>query len=760
MNEYIPSFIIKNIKNYTIEYNPLGDALKNVEGIIDISGNLIVEKGNINLGVLATTLIDAYNNSKLPNINSIDFGKIKINNKIFNKFSNFLIQCPIHLDRFNLKGSKLNTDNVSILKELITINSIHELNLGESNIKQNLSTLFKDLNCNEIEKLYLYSNEIDEIDSIIITDVILNSKKLKKLNLNNNSLNDEGDIHISDSIAFNNNLESLDLGKNNITSVGIKILMENISLNYSLCHLYLSNNKEIGQIGINSISNYLSANKILQTLDLSSCGITDNMFETLKDGVCRSNISNLNLSYNSITSESISCINKIMVCNSLIVLNLSNNIIIPTVSNPLCLEISKLKKLNLNANSMNDNGAIVIAKHLNGSHINELYLARNEINNVGWEELGNNIPNSELRSINLSYNKVEETSFLVFINKIALSKKIDKLNLSSCDIKKNGAKEISLILKNNFILRKLNLKNNKINELGLIEICNSIKFNNHLKSINLSNQIMSKNVVIALSECIANLHEIYINDCDIKDLGLKLLNSSLLKCNNLFISIEGNKLNGNSVNIIQNILFSNQKINMQISRNSLTPELKWFNTFCSHLGRTSKFKLSNNMVYGSSIKFLFGNNKKSNHPPFQLQIDSNKFAAESFLNSRINELNKNNENLLNRIYLLEKELSIVKSELYITQLIENGAQLLRSNLGLEYVRAIDQLESDLQILISKLSNKEEIANMYNSELNTYSLESVIAKLWDRLESNNENLLLYDSKFNVYTFMIKYSCQMK
>lgn len=125
------------------------------------------------------------------------------------------------------------------------------------------------------------SNLIDE-DMIIITEQVLNEKKCTELWLYENNLTSKGISILAANLKTNSILKSLDLSFNKISDSGVRLLSEGISSNSnnSLQILYLSKNM-ISDIGIKYLSDMLQTNKILTELWLSDNEISDKGVEQL-----------------------------------------------------------------------------------------------------------------------------------------------------------------------------------------------------------------------------------------------------------------------------------------------------------------------------------------------------------------------------------------------------------------------------------------------------------------------------------------------
>ena len=184
--------------------------------------------------------------------------------------------------------------------------SLAALGITQSGVtKTGLVYLLQGLESNQhINSLNLHSNFIDHVGAANLSRFLSTSSHLKQLILNENHyIGDDGARVLALSLSHNSTLEVLSLRSCGIGRKGAKYFAAPLSKNGTLRVLNLCGNPDIGDDGVEMIARGLKSNKMLQQLNLSSCGVTDEGCDHLASVLCTSGtgITHLTLHKNAIS---------------------------------------------------------------------------------------------------------------------------------------------------------------------------------------------------------------------------------------------------------------------------------------------------------------------------------------------------------------------------------------------------------------------------------------------------------------------------
>ncbi|KAG0276703.1 hypothetical protein BGZ95_007167 [Linnemannia exigua] len=158
--------------------------------------------------------------------------------------------------------------------------------------------------------------------------------------------------------------------------------------------------------------------------------------------------------------------------------------------------------LNLNNNSIEENGAVVLSEAIKtNSTLITLNLTTNSIGENGTVALSEALKtNSTLITLSLAFNSIGDSGAAALSEALRINSTLITLNLAFNAIGENGAVALSEALKTNSTLISLNLKSNSIGENGAVALSEALKINSTLISLNLKSNSIGENGAVALSE--------------------------------------------------------------------------------------------------------------------------------------------------------------------------------------------------------------------------------------------------------------------
>ncbi|XP_073729789.1 uncharacterized protein [Misgurnus anguillicaudatus] len=411
----------------------------------------------------------------------------------------------------NSKRALLNDCNLTenscfcLAKVFKSDNSLKELNMNNNSLQDSgvkeLCTGLENVKC-KLDILRLNKCDLTEESCSALASVLgSDSTSLKELDLSNNKLQDSGVKLLSDGLQKNSTLEILRLSNCSITEEGYKSLASALKLNPShLTELDLTGN-DPGESGVKMLTD------VQQHLDctLKTLRFLENPAETalkyLNDvlgenllfkrelDLSKHELRESGLNYLAAVLEDKHCKIKTLILNdkpyireedcaalasafisnpsNLIELDLSRSKLkdsgIKCFSNLLENLQCKLKKLKFNCVDITKEGCTLLASALNAnpSHLRELDLTGNKIEDCGVTEISTLLKNSECR--------------------------LEKLRLSNCSITEEGYKSLALALElNPSHLTELELTGNDPGESGVKMLLDVQKKSNYtLKTLRL-----------------------------------------------------------------------------------------------------------------------------------------------------------------------------------------------------------------------------------------------------------------------------------
>ncbi len=200
----------------------------------------------------------------------------------------------------------------------------------------------------------------------------------------------------------------------------------------------------------------------------------------------------------------------------------------------------ELTKLNLESNSITDQGVPHLCRSLKHVELTELNIGANMIGDRGVSHLCDAMKNLNctLTKLNLGINNITDQGVSHICSALKdVNCKLTTLNLSSNNIKDQGLSELRGVLKDvNCKLTKLHLANNNITDQGLWHLCDALKeVNCKLTQLNLSdNKITNRGIThlcSALKHINCKLVKLNLSANKITDYGVSQLCGALKNVN-------------------------------------------------------------------------------------------------------------------------------------------------------------------------------------------------------------------------------------
>ena len=497
-----------------------GEKITNIAKKYNLSS---YEKYSIFSGLLEEKLNNIYQND---NDEQNDKNKhLQYNNNI--KDSLFFISSGLtHLNnKFNsidLSGNEFELNHIKIVSLIISSNSqnLERINL-HNNLIDDISVkyLFQSLeNCNNLKFLDLSMNKISNKGLDYAEDFFSNNKSIIFLNISNNLLGTEGISYFLHLIENNTNLINLDISYNGIEKNGIESLCDYLKSNTNLKHLLIGGNY-ICDDGLKILINFLINNETkIERLSLENNNITSEVANDISDLISKKpNLISLNLKSNDLEEKGVEIILKnqdfnltsINISNNNItsiekILNLINN---NTSLNHLFIDCCNLKKESLKISSNNLN-------------VSPVGLIKNILLNE----------NSNLISLSLHQCKINDNINLIFEG-LTNNQKIDIINLSRNNLGyyKKQFQSIISCLNTNKTLKSINLDSNHLDNDCLTMILDGLKDNDTLKAISLNNNDFT---IDGINNFVSKIQDKQFYKCEFYNCGLS--DDDLKRINKIF----------------------------------------------------------------------------------------------------------------------------------------------------------------------------------------------------------------------------------
>ncbi|XP_073669553.1 uncharacterized protein [Paramisgurnus dabryanus] len=471
--------------------------------------------------------------------------------------SDGLMNVKCGLEILRLSCCSIGEEGYETLSRAVRSNPSHliELDLsgndpGESGVKL-IYDLIQDQNCALKKVRLLKSSSAVKVFKYLSETLGINILLQRELNLSDHKLNDTRLKQICDLLKDKHcRLNTLMLTDSCITVEGCADLMSGFNSNPShIMHLDLSGNK-LGYIGMKKISDLLTNPQCrLQKLSLGQCGLKDEGVSALTLALCSnpSHLRQLDLSGNKLSDTEVQLLSFLLGNQQF-----------------------KLETLGLCGCSITEKHCVklIAALCLNPSHLRELNLSQNTLENLGVKRLCDLLKHSDckLEKLKLSDCSIGEEGY-VALSKAARSNPshLIELDLSGNDPGESGVKHIyDLIQDQNCALKKvrllqspsaeeahqylngvvgkeillqreLNLNDHKLNNTRVKQICDLLKDKHcRLDTLILSGCGLTEESCSALASVLRSkpgLKELDMSNNKLQDSGVKKLQDGLQNTN-------------------------------------------------------------------------------------------------------------------------------------------------------------------------------------------------------------------------------------
>ncbi|XP_056121672.1 NACHT, LRR and PYD domains-containing protein 12-like isoform X2 [Rhinichthys klamathensis goyatoka] len=436
------------------------------------------------------------------------------------------IKCKLEILR--LSNCSVTEEGYKALASALRSNPSHliELNLtgndpGQSGVKQ-LNDLLQDPDC-QLKTLRFLSPAAEEACQYVTRVVGENPLLQRKLNLSGHKL---GDTRVNQIAALLQDkhcqLNTLTLSCCYMTDEGCSDVTSALKSNPShLRELDLSGNN-LGDSGVKNLSDLLMNPQFkLEKLQLSCCDMTDegcsDVTSALKSNP--SHLRELNLIRNKLGDSGVK--------------NLSDLLMNPQF---------KLEKLHVCGCSITEKQSLILTSALksNPSHLRELDLSRNKLENSGVKNLSDLLMNPQFKLEKLHlYGSISEKQSLILTSAlISNPSHMRELDLSGNELGNTGVKHLCDVLKDSHCkLERLRLSLCYMTDEGCSDVTSALKSNpSHLRELNLSWNNLGDSGVKNLSDLLMNpqfkLEKLDLYRCgitDVSSLTQSLTNSKALQ---------------------------------------------------------------------------------------------------------------------------------------------------------------------------------------------------------------------------------------
>ncbi|XP_036418969.1 ribonuclease inhibitor-like [Colossoma macropomum] len=469
---------------------------------LDLSGNKVGNSGVKHLYKLLT-------HSKSP-LEKLHLSFCSIKEEGYAGLASVLKSNPSsHLIELDLRGNDPGNIGVKMLTDLLEDHNckLKTLRLLKSSAAEEVcNSLTKVLGINPLLQRELdLSGKIGDSEMNKISDLLQDSHcRTQKLKLNKSSITEKVCAALSSALCSNySHLIELDLSENKLGNSGVKQITKLLSdSNSNLEKLNISDCNITGA-GYADLASALKSNPSSHLIELDLRGNdpgdkgVEELTDLQKDPKCK--LKTLRLLKSSDAEKAYNCLNMLLRKNPLLQkeLDLSRTELKDIKVQQLCALLEdphyRLKKLKLYKSgniTERECAALISALIVNPSHLRDLDLNENKLNESGVQKLCILLKNHLCKLEKLTLNKTSIKGKGCADLASALSSKpshLRELDLSENEIEDLGLKHFCAVLKaQECKLEKLLLKNCGIEEEGCAALAAALKSNSsHLKELNL-----------------------------------------------------------------------------------------------------------------------------------------------------------------------------------------------------------------------------------------------------------------------------------
>ncbi|XP_032407761.1 NACHT, LRR and PYD domains-containing protein 3-like isoform X9 [Xiphophorus hellerii] len=434
----------------------------------------------------------------------------------------FLQNPECRIQRLILEYCSLSEISCSSLVSALKSNPAHltELDLHNNNLKdfgvKELRGFLQNPEC-RIQRLILENCSLSEIScSSLVSALKSNPSHLTGLDLSFNAMKDSG---VKDLCGFLQNpecrIQRLILRFCTMSEISCSSLVSALKSNPShLTELDLRGNN-LKDSGVKELCGFLQNPECrIQRLILKNC--------SLSAISCSSLVSALNFNPSHLTELDLSWNNYLK--------DFGVKELCGFLHNPEC----RIQRLQLEECSLSEISCSSLASALtfNPSHLTELNLSRNDLEDFGVKELCGFLQNTEckLQQLQLRNCSLSEISCSSLASALTFNPShLTELDLSDNDMKDSGVKELCGFLQNpECKLKRLQLESCSLSEISCSSLASALTFNpSHLTELDLSNNDLKDSGVKELCGFLQN------PECKLQRLQLRFCSLSKISCSSL-----------------------------------------------------------------------------------------------------------------------------------------------------------------------------------------------------------------------------------
>ena len=409
------------------------------------------------------------------------------------------ISCNSKLQDVDISENNLQaTGTVKIMKALQEIHMLKVLNLNGNNITDEAAgDIAAAISSNtELQEFYVNENQLKTLGVTIIAKGLQNISTLKKLHIASIKISDEAVDGIAAAVSCNIHLQEFDIGKNYLQPSGVTKIIKNLQKISTLTKLYINNNKITYEIA-DDIADVILCNSYLQELDISVNNLQ--VLGIIKIAKALHNISTLIKLYindNQITYEAAGDIADVFLCNShLQELDIhSTNLQVhgAIVILKSLQKISSLTTLYINDNNINGKAADDIAAVVSCNTMQVLDVSDNYLGTIGIIKLASALQSiCTLTHLYISNNRITDEASDAIAAAISCNPYLEEFDIGENSICGKGAKRIAKNLQNISTLKKLFMDYNKITDEASDDIVAVIHCNPHLNEFRINGNMLT-----------------------------------------------------------------------------------------------------------------------------------------------------------------------------------------------------------------------------------------------------------------------------
>ena len=363
------------------------------------------------------------------------------------------------LEELHLSNNNLDKGAIEIMRALQHITSLRLLDLGNSNLPNEVSgELALAVQSNRrLEKLWLYDNDLKS-SMIAILQSLSTISTLKILNVSNNKLPEEAGEALASVILHNTGLEELHLCGNDGTLEIMKALQH-----------------------ITSIRLVDLSNSTIEKVPKDTSG-------KVCVGIKSRNHLEIWLFYDNLSDTTIAVLNSLKTIASLVVLHLNNIHLPPDTCKVLVSVIFSnigLEELHLSGSCSGEGLLEVVQALQHITSLRSLDLSKNNMPNEVCNKLALAIRlNKHLERLDLHNNNLN-SSAMVILNSINTLETLTMLDLSNNQINEEAGESLASIIMHNTELEDLYLIGNNLGE-GILEVAKALQHITSLTSLGLN----------------------------------------------------------------------------------------------------------------------------------------------------------------------------------------------------------------------------------------------------------------------------------